>query len=299
MSHLKKILGTSFVSLFVAIWGLFMVCSGRVPDVNYEDDLGYEEESAASEQQQTEFGTADDESNPDLMTQLAVLDDDSGKLEDSQRREILEALGIETSGTKSKEEEDFLTEELFLDLEVEIAKLEEQSKLKTVVLDSLKTELQEADIQLAALERVVEPVGQFASSAAPRFDSSGEPSIYALQYQDALNEVYAHRYEEAIVKFQELLRQNDTDELADNCQYWIGESYFAMGSFQLSIAEFEKVFAFENNNKSDDSQFMIGMAYLKMGDPKLGQLELNNLLTFYQDSEYVARAERQLIDLNI
>jgi len=298
MSHLRKILGTSFVSLFVAIWGLFMVCSGRVPDVNYEDDLGYEQESFGSGEQQTEVFPTADERNPDLMTQLEVLDGESGKLEDTQRREILEALGIETSGTKTKEEEAFLTEELFLDLEVEIAKLEEQSKRKTEVLDSLKSELQDADIQLAALERVVEPGTQFASST-PQFISSGEPSAYAMQYQDALNDVYARQYVEAISKFQELLRQNDTDELADNCQYWIGESYYAMGSYQLAIAEFEKVFAFENNNKSDDSQFMIGMAYLKVGDPKLAQLELNNLLTFYQSSEYVARAERQLIDLNI
>lgn len=305
MSHLRKILGSSFVSLFVAIWGLFMVCSGRVPDVSYEDDLGWEEGGSGFEgetpvdNQQNDFGAGDENSDPDLMTQLAVLDDESGKLEDSQRREILEALGIETTGAKSKEEEDFLTEELFLDLEVEIAKLEEQSKHKSEVLDSLKGELQEADIQLTALERVVEPSPQFASSDAPRFTSSGEASAYAMQYQEALNDVYAHRYEDAITRFQELLRQNDTDELADNCQYWMGESYYAIGNFQLAIAEFEKVFAFENNNKSDDSQFMIGMAYLKMGDAKLAQLELNNLLTFYQSSEYIARAERQLIDLDI
>lgn len=302
MSHLRKILGTSFVSLLVAMWGLFMVCSGRVPDLNYEDDFGFEGEAGYGE----ELGYAGDstgigdEGSPDLMTQLAVLDDDSNKLEESQRREILEALGIEPSGTKSKEEEAFLTEELFLDLEVEIAELEKQSKRKNDVLDSLKTELQEADLQLASLERVVGTSGQFASKDATRFATSTLPATdFALQYQDALNDVYAHRYVEAISKFQALLRQNDSDDLADNCQYWIGESYYAMGSFQLAIAEFEKVFAFEKNNKADDAQFMIGMAYLKIGESRLAQLELNNLLTFYQDSEYVARAERQLFDLNI
>jgi TolA-binding protein len=291
MSHLKKILGSSLISLLVAIWGLFMVCSGRVPEVNYEDEFDFADESGVS-----------GESSPDLMTQLAVLDDDSNKLEDAQRREILEALGLETTSSSTKAEEAFLTEELFLNLEVEIAELEKQSRRKSEIVDSLKSELQETDIQLTALERVVGPSGQLATTTAtaPKLTSTGgSVSNYALQYQDALNEVYAHRYVEAIAKFQDLLRQNDADELSDNCQYWIGESYFALGNYQLAIAEFEKVFAFEQNNKSDDAQFMIGMAYLKMGDPLLAQLELNNLLTFYQDSEYVARAERQLIDLNI
>ncbi len=289
MSHLKKILGSSFISLLVAIWGLFMVCSGRVPEVNYDEEFDFGDVSGLQE-----------ENSPDLMTQLAVLDDDSNKLEDAQRREILEALGIETTNAATKEEEAFLTEELFLNLEVEIAELEKQSKRKSEIVDSLKSELQETDIQLTALERVVGPSGQLATTTAPKITSTGgSVSNYALQYQEALNEVYAHRYVEAIAKFQELLRQNDADDLSDNCQYWIGESYFALGNYQLAIAEFEKVFAFEQNNKSDDAQFMIGMAYLKMGDPLLAQLELNNLLTFYQDSEYVARAERQLIDLNI
>jgi TolA-binding protein len=289
------------VSLMVAVWGLFMVCSGRVPEVSYEDDLGYEDELYYEEsgEESNVLQDVGDESNPDLMTQLAVLDDDTNKLEDSQRREILEALGIESTDVNSSEEDAFLTEELFLDLEVEIAELEKQSKVKNDMVDSLKVELQDTDIQLAALERVAEPGARFADTAPRLTATGGSGSEYALGYQDALNEVYAHRYVEAITKFQGLLRQDGSDELADNCQYWIGESYYAMGNFQLAIAEFEKVFAFERNNKSDDAQFMIGMAYLRIGEPNLAQLELNNLLTFYQDSEYVTRAERQLFDLNI
>jgi TolA-binding protein len=293
MSELRKILGTSLFSLLLVIWGLFMVCSGRVPDVGTYDDFSNLEGQTDQQYQ------GDDQS--DIMTQLANLDDKSTKLEDSQRREILEALGIDPNSGGGSQEEKFLTEELFLDLEVEIAELEKNSKNRTKILDSLKVELQEADMQLAALEKIVGPGEQFASSikTAPTVISNGLTSEYGLAYQEALNEVYDHRYVEAITKFQNLLKQNDTDELADNCQYWIGESHYALGNFQLAIAEFEKVFAFEKNNKSDDAQFMIGMAYLKLGEQKLAQLELNNLLTFYQNSEYVVRAERQLIDLNI
>ncbi|MFQ6114527.1 MAG: tol-pal system YbgF family protein [bacterium] len=293
MTQLRKILGTSMLSLVLVIWGLFVVCSGRVPDFAMEDDWMTSEEGYENEE------------SPDLEAQLATFDEEATELEDAQRREILEALGInpEEAGMSTKEEEEFLTEELFLDLEVEIAELEKMSKKKSALIDSLKWELQESDYQLMALRNLVsEPTSQFASSrrVTDLFrKADGTVSEYAMSYQSALDDAYAHQYVSAISQFRELLRLQDTDNLADNCQYWIGECYYAMGNFEQALAEFEKVFAFDNNNKADDAQFMIGMAYIKLGDPNLAELELQNLLTFYQESEYISRAERQLFELNI
>ena len=39
MSDLRRIFGTSLMTVLLVMWGLFMVCSGRVPDVNYDDEL--------------------------------------------------------------------------------------------------------------------------------------------------------------------------------------------------------------------------------------------------------------------
>jgi len=289
MSEVRRILSTSFISLLLVIWGLFMVCSGRVPTVAYDDEFA-----------NSEHGYSESE-NSNLMTQLAVLDEEATKLEDLQRREILEALGIDPSGADmSAGEQDFLSEELFLDLEVEIAELEKLSGSRNSMLDSLRLEMQEADHQLAALSNLVDvPKSNFnlaTNQTAPRLQSNTE---YAQYYQDALDDVYGKRFDLAIVKFQELLRQSDSDNLADNAQYWIAECNYALGNYQVAIAEFERVFAFENNNKIDDAQFMIGIAYLKAGDPRLAQLELSNLFAFYQDSEYIARAEREFLGLNI
>lgn len=291
MSELRRILGTSLLSLLLVIWGLFMVCSGRVPEVNYDDDIasdnGYHNGSADSE----------------LMNQLAVLDDESTRLEDYQRKEILEALGIDpVEADGSSSEESFLSEELFLDLEVEIAELERKTQERSKVIDSLQTELQDTDLRVAALNQLVESPNQRFASSSPMIDFSNgsSSSNHSTGYQDALDDVYGRQYTQAIAKFRQLLKRMDnSDELADNCQYWIGESYYAIGNYELAIAEFEKVFAFQNNNKADDAQFMIGMAYIKLGDPRLGQFELNNLMTFYQNSEYVVRAERQISDLSI
>lgn len=295
MSQLRKILGTSLMSLFLVIWGLFMVCSGRVPGVNIDDDFSAIE------------GDYDEQDKADLVSQLAMLDEGTANLEDSQKAEILAALGIDPTGSdvSLREEEDFLTEELFLDLEVEIAELEKLSRNKSAMIDSLNAELLEADYQFAALSNVVtepEPETRMVSTVSlpPRLKvANGASADYELFYQEALDEVYSHNYRQAIAKFQDLLRQNSKEQLADNCQYWIGECRFALRDYEIAIAEFEKVFAFDDNNKADDAQFMIGMSYLKIGDPNLAQLELSNLLIFYDKSEYASKAQQQLQDLNI
>jgi len=299
MNDLKKIKGPSLLSLLLVIWGLFMVCSGRVPDVNYDDDIFAEEEPVDGE-------TADG-SNSELMNQLAVLDDESTQLEDHQRAEILDALGIspdEVQGGNGQGEGEFLNEELFLDLETEIAELEKLAKTKSQIADSLTHEVEEADYQLAAINNIVgqEAAPQLASTnvSAPVGPSSfGNSGDYDELYQQALDDVYGGRHTQAIGKFRQLLKMNDPNHLADNCQYWIAESYYALGDFETSIVEFERVFAFDDNNKTDDAQFMIGIAYIKLGDQNLAHLELNNLLSFYQDSEYISRAQREFSGLNI
>lgn len=301
MSNIKKKLGTSAVSLVLVIWGLFMVCSGRVPELQYEDDLFGET---------GDFGSNGDET--ELMSQLATLDSgsDEGNLEEFQRREILEALGIEPneSTASAGQDDDFLSEELFLDLEVQVNELEKMSGARNEQLDSLRKEIEEADHQLAALGKVVEPSSQtqlasrtISSPAPGRSDlgMTGPKSDYQIYYEEALDDIYAHRYPQAITKFQDLLRQPDTDNLADNAQYWIGEAYFAMGKFDMAIAEFEKVFVYDNNNKIDDAQFMIGMSYARLGDSNLAKMELMHLMSFFQNSEYIPRAENQISDLRI
>jgi TolA-binding protein len=281
MTKLRKVLGTSILSLLLVIWGLFMVCSGSVPEVNYDDSEFYGAE-----------GTDTDDS--ELMDQLAVLDNQDADLDDSQREEIMRALGIQSA---ANEDNEFLNEELFLDLEVEIAELEKINQTNRQKIASLQSEYDESELQLAALETVV------GTPERPAFVANDTEVIgnspYAQAYQIALNDIYAHRYTEAINKFENLLKMDNSDNLADNAQYWIGEAYYALGNYEKAIAEFEKVFVYRNNNKIDDAQFMIGLAYTRVGESDMAQQELLNLLQFFQNSEYVPRAENRFNEIRI
>ncbi|OPZ64053.1 MAG: Tetratricopeptide repeat protein [bacterium ADurb.Bin478] len=85
--------------------------------------------------------------------------------------------------------------------------------------------------------------------------------------------------------------------LADNCQYWIGESYFGLKEYQQAIMEFQKVFAYSMTDKYDDAQLMIGLSYVRSGQKEKAQKEFETFLNTYAGSEYAGVARRYYRDI--
>ncbi|MBT7615877.1 MAG: CHAT domain-containing protein [Calditrichaeota bacterium] len=92
--------------------------------------------------------------------------------------------------------------------------------------------------------------------------SSGIP--YQTRYNSALREHENGDFEESIAQFQEMIEDNNEHDLSDNCQYWIGESYYKMGRYDMALVEFERVLEYENTNKNDDALTMIGKSRWKL-----------------------------------
>ena len=82
--------------------------------------------------------------------------------------------------------------------------------------------------------------------------------------------------------------------MADNCQYWIGEVYYALHDYIRSIKEFEKVDSFQGSNKSDDAQFKMGLCYINLDQIDMARNEFEKLIEFYPNSEYYKRAQEYL-----
>lgn len=114
------------------------------------------------------------------------------------------------------------------------------------------------------------------------------------RYEEARQDYLARRYREAIQKFEALLAADTNHPLSDNCQYWIGESYYGLGNYQQAIIAFEKVFSFRRSNKDDDSQLKLGICYLRLNDRERARIEFQKLIDNYPTSEYVSMAQRYL-----
>ena len=191
---------------------------------------------------------------------------------------------------------------LIQNLKDDIGVLEEQLAERTTEKENLETELQNYDLQIAKLENRSSSGGfdhsiqQTAYSESQPFNSpeidrqsmnSFAADNFELVYQDALQSFHEHRYNSAINQFYKLLQTNQRHSLADNCQYWIGECYYAQVRYYQAIAEFTKVAAFDAADKKDDAQMMLGLAFMKLGETQHAQAELDWLLSSYASSEYV------------
>ena len=117
---------------------------------------------------------------------------------------------------------------------------------------------------------------------------------YTAKYIESLSEYQNGEWNKSLDGFSYLISADDNHDLADNCQYWIGEIYYALKDYRRSIKEFEKVFTFSGTNKGDDAQFKLGLCYINIGDAVHARAEFKSLMEFYPNSEYYKKSQKYL-----
>jgi tol-pal system protein YbgF len=152
--------------------------------------------------------------------------------------------------------------------------------------DASLSQSEEGSSSLSYAEEKVTAVGSEKKSFEWKTDS------FSSRYKEALHSYKGKKYREAIQKFEALLVTNRKHTLSDNCQYWIGESYYGLGSYQQAIVAFQKVFAFEKSNKNDAAQLKLGICYMRLNDEGKAKTEFQKLISQYPTSEYNSVAKR-------
>jgi tol-pal system protein YbgF len=217
--------------------------------------------------------------------------------QNAEDAEVLRLLGItpENANTDAPKMEPQVTETKtepaqpgMPDLQKEVDRLQSELNVKNQQIADLRSSLMEREAKLQDLERS-------SQTSATRGASGGNG--FVQRYADARNLYEQRRYAEAAAAFQAILAENDKGSYADNCQYWIGESYYGLGKFPQAIAEFEKVFTFARSNKTDAALLKIGLCYLQMGERQQARSQLEQLIATYPSSPYVAKARRYLARL--
>ena len=129
------------------------------------------------------------------------------------------------------------------------------------------------------------PVTQTPMTPAPTA-AKMDYETYKQSYIDALSAYQNGDFMGAIDAFEMLIRNDSQNDYADNAQYWIGESYYALDEYSKAIEAFRKVIQFHDSNKADAAQFKIGYSYLNSGDKARGYDELERLLDMFPESSY-------------
>jgi tol-pal system protein YbgF len=185
--------------------------------------------------------------------------------------------------------------------EQETKNMEEYVRLKSRIddlaerIDSKEKEISNLQLQLNERKQKVTYMEQRAEKKSPvPIGSSSSMSGFSEIYERGLTNFYNKQYSEAISLFQLLLKQYPNHSLVSNCQYWIGESYLAMGRYQESIDAFYKVLSFPRSLKKDDSLFHLGKAFLKIGSGERARESFARLIREYPNSEFVREAKEYL-----
>lgn len=260
-----------------------------------------------------------------LSLQCALFTNRGERLTDKQKEEGL----IELLNTSQEQiSEATLSDEETKNLKQQIAGLEKQISDYKEEINTLKSEIDLKGEKISQLERgqvtiipetvitdrTVPPVKQETKQPAP----PGSISSFEEEYNIALEAFNANQYQNALNRFTELLQKDKNNSLSDNCQYWIGECYFALKDYKQAVIAFEKVLFFPKSNKEADAQFKLGYTRYKIGEMNraneefshaqeefnLAKNELNKLIEKYfnsneeQELSLVRRAQSLLEEIN-
>jgi tol-pal system protein YbgF len=143
--------------------------------------------------------------------------------------------------------------------------------------------------QLAELKKLVQNLPKL-----PTFTqiTPGNPDqLFAAAYGD-----YSRgNYDLAISEFRQYVETYPTSEMADNAQYWIGETLFAKGKFAEAVAEFDKVIQiFSKGDKVPGARFKKAMSMFELGQQDLAKAELQALIKLFPKSNEAVLAKQQL-----
>jgi len=170
-------------------------------------------------------------------------------------------------------------------LETEAVRESERNLLKAISMDADTSDDPEESKparDAGAIDKAISPVMNLTQDE------------YLQRYQEALDLLFDKQRNRAIEEFRELIRISPDNDYSDNCQYWIGEGYYAQGLYDRAIAEFAKVKDLPNGNKADHAQFKIGLSYLKLGQKVNGLEAFKKLIEDYPDSELVSKVQEMM-----
>jgi tol-pal system protein YbgF len=143
---------------------------------------------------------------------------------------------------------------------------------------------------------ILRPAG--SPSAAGPVSRPPQPASDA-DFNEALRVLNKEKtYPKARMLLNQFILKNQTHELADDAQFWIGESYFAEKNFERAILAFNKVQVdYANGDKAPDALLKEALAFLSLGDKASARELMGRVVKKYPGSSAAAAAAKRLKSL--
>jgi len=172
-------------------------------------------------------------------------------------------------------------------LQSEIIELKETLKLAKELNQNLHKRIEDKSSRLSTLENY--PNSFKTSNLNTNSHSDLKTENIEDLYKTALAFYFDRNYEESIKSFESLINLDDSHDLSDNAQYWIGESYFGIGNYARALTAFEVVLTYPQSNKNDYAQLKIGLCLLKLKREPQAYAVFQSFINSYPKSELISR----------
>jgi tol-pal system protein YbgF len=135
-----------------------------------------------------------------------------------------------------------------------------------------------------------------APSREPAAGSEADPAQNL--YDNGIAAFTAKKFQEAYAAFNEYIEKYPKGNLAGNARFWLGDSLYNQGEYELAILEYQKVIAdYPNHPKSPAALLKQGLAFEKLKDLETARLVYYKLEADFPKSEESAAGRKRLNSL--
>jgi len=184
------------------------------------------------------------------------------------------------------------------DLESRMARIDGDLKAQGALLKAREEELKILRQSLKATPGEKEAAASGEGAAGGDFvreKAPAESDAVKKDYEEAWKLLERKDYRVAIARFKEFIKKHPQSEYADNAQYWIGESHYALREFDQAILEFDAVRRkYPKGDKVPAALLKQGFAFAELGDKVDARLILQELTDRYPQSPEAAKAKQKL-----
>ena len=222
----------------------------------------------------------------DLEQMKSTIDTQSGKIEDIEHI-IKQVIERDLGGQDDMRSQLTLMTQKVADLELMVKQQQEYLHLERPT--PTPTEKREPTGQSTTQKESAPAV-----AAIPAKENTGELSLY----DSSLATYREGKYQEAMAGFQDFLKRYPKSDLADNANFWIGESYMALGRYEQAILAYQEVIKkYPNGNKVPSALLRQAIAFVEIKDEMSAKLLLQKIIKNYPNSSEAKIAQTKLKSL--
>lgn len=168
------------------------------------------------------------------------------------------------------------------DLQARVGKVTQQ-------LTDLQSQLQSIDAKVSATPG---PLG--ANAPNP----TAPPISADTLYQNGLRDFTSGKYDLARQEFSDYLKNFPSNELASNCQFYLGEIAYAQGRYQEAISTYDKVLVnYPNSYKLASALYKKAMGELQLGQKSAATRDLREVVRRFPGTDEAHRSQAKLHEL--